>query len=75
MLFEWAYTYFTFTRGARLITGDQHLPGWTEQQGVVPIVTGRVDMTSPGAQHAMPSHESEHSASPVKSSLKHHACI
>ena len=27
----WAWTYFTFTRGARLITGDQTLPGWTEQ--------------------------------------------
>jgi NADH dehydrogenase len=24
----WAWTYFTFTRGARLITGDQTLPGW-----------------------------------------------
>ena len=24
----WTWTYFTFTRGARLITGDQHLPGW-----------------------------------------------
>jgi len=27
----WAWTYFTFTRGARLITGDQTLPGWKEQ--------------------------------------------
>jgi NADH dehydrogenase len=27
----WAWTYFTFTRGARLITGDQTLPGWQEQ--------------------------------------------
>ncbi len=24
----WVWTYFTFTRGARLITGDQTLPGW-----------------------------------------------
>jgi NADH dehydrogenase len=24
----WIWTYFTFTRGARLITGDQSLPGW-----------------------------------------------
>jgi len=24
----WIWTYFTFTRGARLITGDQNLPGW-----------------------------------------------
>jgi NADH dehydrogenase len=28
---QWAWTYFTFTRGARLITGDQRLPGWQEQ--------------------------------------------
>jgi len=27
----WVWTYFTFTRGARLITGDQKLPGWQEQ--------------------------------------------
>ena len=27
----WIWTYFTFTRGARLITGDQTLPGWGEQ--------------------------------------------
>jgi NADH:ubiquinone reductase (H+-translocating) len=27
----WMWTYFTFTRGARLITGDQRLPGWQEQ--------------------------------------------
>ncbi len=29
----WIWTYFTFTRGARLITGDQRLPGWEEQIG------------------------------------------
>ena len=26
----WAWTYFTFTDGARLITGDQRLSGWEE---------------------------------------------
>ncbi|WP_263356493.1 NAD(P)/FAD-dependent oxidoreductase [Acidicapsa ligni] len=26
----WAWTYFTFSDGARLITGDQTLPGWKE---------------------------------------------
>jgi NADH dehydrogenase len=26
----WVWTYFTFTRGARLITGDQRLVGWKE---------------------------------------------
>ena len=34
VLFEWAYTYFTFSRGARLITGDHTLPGWSEQEGI-----------------------------------------
>jgi NADH dehydrogenase len=28
---SWVWSYFTFTRGARLITGDQRLPGWQEQ--------------------------------------------
>jgi NADH dehydrogenase len=27
---QWAWSYFTYERGARLITGDTHLPGWTE---------------------------------------------
>jgi NADH dehydrogenase len=27
---NWIWTYFTFTRGARLITGDKQLPGWHE---------------------------------------------
>jgi len=27
----WVWTYFTFSRGARLITGDQSLPGWPEK--------------------------------------------
>ena len=28
---NWVWTYFTFSRGARLITGDQKLPGWQQQ--------------------------------------------
>jgi len=31
VLINWAWTYFNFTRGARLIVGDQSLPGWKEQ--------------------------------------------
>jgi NADH dehydrogenase len=31
VLANWIWTYFTFSRGARLITGDQTLPGWQEQ--------------------------------------------
>jgi NADH dehydrogenase len=35
---QWAWTYFTFSRGARLITGDQRLPGWQEQLNAGPAV-------------------------------------
>jgi NADH dehydrogenase len=34
VLFDWIWNYFTFTHGARLITGSQDLPGWTYQQGI-----------------------------------------
>jgi NADH dehydrogenase len=34
---EWAWTYFTFTHGARLITGNQILPGWNEQKKTVVV--------------------------------------
>ncbi|HEY1463385.1 MAG TPA: NAD(P)/FAD-dependent oxidoreductase [Terriglobales bacterium] len=30
VLIQWAWSYITFERGARLITGDTQLPGWTE---------------------------------------------
>lgn len=30
VLFQWAWSYFTYERGARLITGDQQLPSWEE---------------------------------------------
>jgi len=31
VLIQWAWSYFTYERGARLITGDQRLPSWSEQ--------------------------------------------
>lgn len=30
VLLQWAWSYVTFERGARLITGDTHLPGWQD---------------------------------------------
>jgi NADH dehydrogenase len=30
VLIQWAWSYFTYERGARLITGDKRLPGWEE---------------------------------------------
>jgi NADH:ubiquinone reductase (H+-translocating) len=32
VLIQWAWSYFTYERGARLITGDQNLPGWKASQ-------------------------------------------
>lgn len=32
VLLQWAWSYFTYERGARLITGDVRLPGWEELQ-------------------------------------------
>jgi NADH dehydrogenase len=37
----WVWTYFTFTRGARLITGDQRLPGWQDQLDAGPADAAR----------------------------------
>jgi NADH:ubiquinone reductase (H+-translocating) len=33
VLIQWAWSYVTYERGARLITGDTSLPGWTELDG------------------------------------------
>jgi NADH dehydrogenase len=33
---SWAWTYLTFNRGARLITGSTELPGWGTQQNIRP---------------------------------------
>jgi NADH dehydrogenase len=38
----WIWTYFTFTRGARLITGDQQLPGWQDQLNAGPAADEEV---------------------------------
>jgi NADH:ubiquinone reductase (H+-translocating) len=32
VMIQWAWSYLTYERGARLITGDMTLPGWTEKQ-------------------------------------------
>jgi NADH:ubiquinone reductase (H+-translocating) len=32
VLIQWAWSYLTYERGARLITGDKHLPGWEQVQ-------------------------------------------
>lgn len=32
VLIQWAWSYITYERGARLITGDTKLPGWSESE-------------------------------------------
>jgi NADH dehydrogenase len=47
---QWAWTYLTFSDGARLITGSQELPGWNEENAANGSVTTKpLDMASPKA--------------------------
>lgn len=51
VLFDWVWNYFTFTHGARLITGSQDLPGWTQQEGVeATSKAAPLDSTTPGVR-------------------------
>jgi NADH dehydrogenase len=51
VLFDWVWNYFTFTYGARLITGSHDLPGWTQQEGVEPPrESAPLDQTAPGVR-------------------------
>jgi NADH:ubiquinone reductase (H+-translocating) len=52
----WIWTYFTFTRGARLITGDQRLPGWREQVDAGP---GKLSVGQPAGQPAAASEKTQ----------------
>ena len=48
VFFSWAWTYLTFNRGARLITGSPLLPGWGTQEGIRPqVMRPPMDTTSP----------------------------
>ncbi len=51
VFFDWIWNYFTFTHGARLITGSENLPGWGEQPGVATEAEGvPLDPNSPGVR-------------------------
>ena len=42
VLIQWAWSYLTYERGARLITGDTRLPGWeTEEKQSLPLAQVR----------------------------------
>ena len=47
VMIQWAWSYLTYERGARLITGSNDLPGWTEEnKDKAPLcVDGRTDST------------------------------
>lgn len=44
VLIQWAWSYFTYERGARLITGDTNLPGWPNvtSDGETSIATAKL---------------------------------
>jgi NADH dehydrogenase len=45
---QWAWTYLTFSDGARLITGSQELPGWNEPEERSAALTAKpLDVVSP----------------------------
>jgi NADH dehydrogenase len=45
---QWAWTYLTFSDGARLITGSQELPGWKVEDDPSGVLTTRpLDLSSP----------------------------
>ncbi len=48
VIFQWAWTYLTLGHGARLITGNQKLPGWKQAvPGRTPVQVGPLDLASP----------------------------
>jgi len=49
VLWQWVWSYFTFTYGVRLIYGSQALPGWTTQTGAdMHPGSQPLDLTAPG---------------------------
>jgi NADH dehydrogenase len=45
---QWAWTYLTFSDGARLITGSQELPGWkTDGDAIIDLPSKSLDIASP----------------------------
>jgi NADH:ubiquinone reductase (H+-translocating) len=53
VLIQWAWSYFTYERGARLITGDQTLPSWQELQREADFSDKVTRLSQPVAQSPM----------------------
>jgi NADH dehydrogenase len=56
VMIQWAWSYLTYERGARLITGSDELPGWTKEDngatGVSPVhpaADARLSTSTPDA--------------------------
>ena len=47
---QWAWSYLTYERGARLITGNSNLPGWTASQSG-DFITGENEKETSSAAH------------------------
>jgi NADH:ubiquinone reductase (H+-translocating) len=64
VMIQWAWSYLTYERGARLITGSAELPGWTQSQsapeenngatGVSPVHPSDDTRLSPGKLESAP---------------------
>jgi NADH dehydrogenase len=52
VLFQWAWSYATYERSARLITGDPTLPGWAELQREPPQAPAEPDPAIQPAKNA-----------------------
>jgi NADH dehydrogenase len=51
VLMDWVWNYFTFTHGARLITGRADLVGWNQQEGIAKeAISTPLDSTSSGVR-------------------------
>ena len=60
VMMQWAWTYLTLGHGARLITGSQTLPGWTEKVTErTPLKEGPLDLASPAQADTTPSSVSQ----------------
>ena len=70
VMFQWAWTYLTLGHGARLITGNQKLPGWDEQMAARhPVTEKPLDLASPdNADSGSAGSSASHDGTQAKSS-------
>jgi NADH dehydrogenase len=52
VMIQWAWSYFTYERGARLITGSDELPGWTQSQPQLPKTEAAEPTVHASQRHA-----------------------